>query len=68
MFTEKLETDILIATSDGKVIRLGGKDVPILGRATQGVKLIKLGSHDIVSSVALLEDNLEQEDAETIAE
>ena len=25
LFTEKLETDILIATSDGKVIRLGGK-------------------------------------------
>jgi len=55
----KSATDILIATESGKVIRLGTKDVPILGRDTQGVRLIKLDTKDKVTSVALLEEEPE---------
>ncbi len=56
------ETDILIATNSGKFIRLGTKEVPELGRATMGVRLIKLDSGDKVTSVAVLENNDQLED------
>lgn len=49
-------TDLLIATESGKMIRLVTKEVPILGRDTQGVRLIRLDNKDRVTSVALLEE------------
>lgn len=52
-----MEEDILIATTSGKFIRLKDKVVPSLGRATMGVKLIKLSGGDKVSSVAVLEED-----------
>jgi DNA gyrase subunit A len=54
------DKDVLIATKSGKFIRLGIKEVPKLGRATQGVRLIKLSERDHVTSVALLEDEIEE--------
>ena len=48
------KTNILIATEEGKFIRLEEKSVPQLGRATMGVKLIRLNSGDKVTSVAKL--------------
>jgi DNA gyrase subunit A len=53
---QKVETDMLIATQSGMVIRVDTKQVPKLGRATLGVKLIKLKGKDKVTSVALIED------------
>ncbi|MFH1648785.1 MAG: DNA gyrase C-terminal beta-propeller domain-containing protein, partial [Patescibacteria group bacterium] len=50
------DEDILIATTSGKVIRLGGKQVPALGRATQGVHLIKLNPSDKAASVAIIDE------------
>ena len=54
-------SDILIASTNGMVIRLGGKQVPRLGRSTQGVRLIRLSAQDKVVSVTLINDNDEQE-------
>lgn len=48
------DVDALIATTSGKVIRLSVKQIPTLGRATQGVRLIKLNEKDKVASVAIL--------------
>jgi DNA gyrase subunit A len=53
---EKVETDMLIATQSGMVIRVDTKQIPKLGRATLGVKLIKIKGNDKVTSVALIED------------
>ncbi len=53
-------SDVLLATSSGKVLRIGSKLVPVLGRATQGVRLIKLDSGDSVTSAAVIEEELEQ--------
>ncbi|EKD99789.1 MAG: hypothetical protein ACD_22C00173G0008 [uncultured bacterium] len=50
------ETDFLIATTSGKVIRLSSKQVPQLGRATVGVRLIRIDESDRVTSVALLNE------------
>ncbi len=53
-------SDVLLATSSGKVLRIGTKLVPVLGRATQGVRLIKLDSGDSVTSAAVIEEELEE--------
>ena len=47
--------DVLVATQEGKVIRIGGTQIPRLSRNTLGVRLIKLKSGDMVSSVTFLE-------------
>ncbi|MBD3366451.1 DNA gyrase subunit A [candidate division WWE3 bacterium] len=47
--------DVLLATEMGKVIRIPEKQIPVLSRSTLGVRLIKLGSKDSVSSVAFLD-------------
>jgi len=57
------DIDVLIATTSGKVIRLSAGQIPTLGRATQGVRLIKLDGNDKVASVALMTEE-EQEMAE----
>jgi DNA gyrase subunit A len=53
----------MIAISDkGITIRVAIKDVPTLGRATQGVRIMKLGDGDGVASVGLIEDQPEDPD------
>ena len=49
------DKDVIIATLSGKVIRLATKQIPTLGRSTQGVRLIKLSDDDKVSSVAMVD-------------
>lgn len=58
---KKSKADALIATTSGKIIRLAIKDIPQIGRNTQGVRLIKLGEGDHVTSVAFLEPQLQDE-------
>jgi len=52
----KKEADMLVASQSGMMIRLSSKQVPVLGRATLGVRLIKLKSNDKVTSVAIIEN------------
>ncbi|KKS36606.1 MAG: gyrase subunit A protein [candidate division WWE3 bacterium GW2011_GWF1_42_14] len=53
-------SDVLLATNSGKVLRIGAKNVPVLGRATQGVRLMKLDSGDALTSAAVLDESLEE--------
>ncbi|GIW69697.1 MAG: hypothetical protein KatS3mg101_0444 [Patescibacteria group bacterium] len=53
-------SDILLATASGKVLRISTKNVPVLGRATQGVRLIKLDPDDSLTSAAVIEEELEE--------
>jgi len=51
------ETDgqeVIIISSQGQTIRLGLKDIPALGRATQGVRIMRMNDGDEVVSLALL--------------
>ncbi len=48
---------LVVITQEGRLIRIEVKDIPVIGRATQGVKLIDLGKGEIVTGVAkVLED------------
>ncbi len=55
-----LKNDLLIVSNEGKVIRLPEKEVPKLGRATLGVRLIHLTGPDTVSAVAYLSEHVEE--------
>lgn len=50
------ESELMLITSAGKVIRIGAKDLSIIGRNTMGVRLINLDEGEKVSSVAPLVD------------
>jgi len=47
--------DLVIISTAGQVIRLPIKDISVLGRATQGVRLMRLSKDDQVAALAALE-------------
>lgn len=53
--------EVIIISQNGQTIRLGLKDTPQLGRATQGVRIMRLNEDDRVVSLALV-DKVEDED------
>jgi DNA gyrase subunit A len=55
------EQEVMISTAEGKVIRLKVKDIRIIGRSTQGVRVIGLDTDDRVVSVAPLAEAEEEE-------
>lgn len=50
------ETDIMIMTRNGITIRMATSDLRVLGRVTQGVRLINLDDNDEIASVARIEN------------
>jgi DNA gyrase subunit A len=55
------ENDLMIINKSGIVIRMRVADLRILGRATQGVKLINLRGNDEIASITKV-DSVEEED------
>ena len=47
--------EILVITKEGNVIRLGVAEISIIGRDTQGVRVIRLNETDLVTDVAVVE-------------
>ena len=47
-------TEALLISKGGQTIRVGLKDIPALGRTTQGVRIMRLGDGDSVSSIGLM--------------
>jgi len=62
---EENASEVLMISNKGQAIRVGLKDIPTLGRTTQGVRIMKLGAGDAVSSLGLMpekpEDDIEEE-------
>jgi DNA gyrase subunit A len=56
--------DLMIINRSGIIIRLGIADLRIMGRATQGVRLIKINEGDSIAAVAKVEVEVEVELAE----
>ena len=42
--------EILLISNKGQAIRVGLKDIPVIGRTTQGVRIMRMGESDKVSS------------------
>lgn len=56
------DNDLMIITHKGLTIRLAVSSISVLGRATQGVKVINLKNNDTIASVARI--NIEEEEIE----
>ena len=54
--------DLMIINKSGILIRMSMSDIRIMGRATQGVRLINLKSGDTIAAVAKVERDLEEEE------
>ncbi len=55
--------DLMITTKDGIMIRMKVTDIRVMGRATQGVKVIKLSESDSIADVAVIEKTEADEQA-----
>lgn len=49
--------EIIVISAGGQTIRLAVSDISVLGRATQGVRIMSLGVGDLVASVGLVADD-----------
>jgi len=58
------DQEVIIISQQGQTIRLGLKDISALGRATQGVRIMRLNGKDQVVSLALVDktDEIELEE------
>jgi DNA gyrase subunit A len=51
---EEEASEVLMISSKGQAIRVGLKDIPTLGRTTQGVRIMRMGDGDAVASLGLM--------------
>jgi DNA gyrase subunit A len=57
-------SEALFISNEGQTIRVGLKDIPTLGRTTQGVRIMRMREGDKVASLGLMPDN-DSDDNET---
>lgn len=58
--------ELMLITTEGTVIRMKTDTIPVLGRDTNGVKLMQVDQENVkVSSIELIEESKEEEFAET---
>ena len=62
------DDDLMIITKKGTMIRMGVDTLRVMGRATQGVRLINLRSGDEIASIAKVPASEEEEEIEGVAE
>jgi DNA gyrase subunit A len=60
------DQEVIIISRNGQTIRLGVRDIPALGRATQGVRVMRLNDGDEVVSLALVDKSEEPEDEDEV--
>ena len=58
------EDDLIIINKSGILIRIGADTLRVMGRATQGVKLIDLRGNDEIAAVTKVKREEEEEEAE----
>lgn len=57
-------TEVLLISSKGQTIRVGLKDIPTLGRTTQGVRIMRTADADKVVSFGFITEDAEIEEQE----
>ncbi len=56
------EEDVMITSKNGIMIRTGIENISLLGRATQGVKIINLKNNDSIADIAIIEKSDDSEE------
>ncbi|MEO7904648.1 MAG: DNA gyrase subunit A, partial [Candidatus Saccharimonadales bacterium] len=62
---EEDSSEVLMISDKGQTIRISLKDIPTLGRTTQGVRVMRIADGDEVSSLGLMPEQQAAEDDET---
>ena len=62
------DNDLMIINRSGVIIRIAVSDLRVMGRATQGVRLINLKNNDSIAAVAKVSVDEEEEGVEPVAE
>ncbi|MCL1876767.1 DNA gyrase subunit A [Candidatus Saccharibacteria bacterium] len=57
---DEATTEVIIISAAGQTIRVALKDVPTLGRTTQGVRIMRLDDSDTVVSLGLVPEQTEE--------
>ncbi len=52
-----LEDEVMLITRSGKIIRLAVGEIPVMGRDTQGVKLMSTDEYEIIAFAVVKEEN-----------
>lgn len=55
--------EVLMISTKGQTIRVDLKDIPMLGRTTQGVRVMRLNDDDTVASIGLIQSQPEEEES-----
>ena len=66
---DPLAKEVIMASTKGQAIRVAVKEIPTLGRATQGVRIMKMSEGDTVASIGIVlpeEENTEEVPAENV--
>jgi DNA gyrase subunit A len=50
----KEDTDLMIITKDGKIIRIESGEIRQAGRSTQGVRLVRMDEGDLVAAASVI--------------
>lgn len=61
-----IDKDLLIMADNGVVIRTPVKDIPLISRSTQGVKIMKLRANSKIVSIAVGEHEESEEEEEVL--
>lgn len=61
----ELDAEVIMISNKGQTIRVSLKDIPTLGRTTQGVRVMRLNEPDCVSSIGLIQEQPVSEEDET---
>jgi DNA gyrase subunit A len=61
VFPVEDDSEIMIITQQGKLIRLEASEIRKTGRSAQGVRLIKTDAADQVTSASLVEPSADEE-------
>ena len=62
---DPMAKDVIMMSSKGQTIRVAVKEIPTLGRATQGVRIMRLGEGDTVASIGIVLPEEESTEEET---
>lgn len=57
-------SEVIMMSSLGQAIRVAVKDIPVLGRATQGVRIMRLADDDTVASLGIVLPEDKEEESE----
>ena len=61
----KDDTDLMIITRDGKIIRLESAEIRQAGRSTQGVRLVRMEEGDVVAAASIIPEAAENGEGKT---